>query len=89
MRHNFNSKASERLSNALYDVRKLRRLGKPHPNWIHLDVYRDLEKIWDEPKYKERCETNKRARNTSTGDDGPHHYTHEGPYPCLSIAGVG
>nr|GMD43758.1 putative transposase En/Spm [Ipomoea batatas] len=60
-------KASERLSNALYDV----RANKSCPYWITPEVYKGLCELWNKPSYIAKCEKNKRSRNSSQGDDGP------------------
>nr|GMD25251.1 putative transposase En/Spm [Ipomoea batatas] len=67
IRRNFDVKASERLSNALYDV----RANKSCPYWITPEVYRGLCELWNKPSYIAKCEKNKRSRNSSHGDDGP------------------
>nr|GMD57564.1 putative transposase En/Spm [Ipomoea batatas] len=67
IRRNFDVKASERLSNALYDV----RANKSCPYWITPEVYKGLCELWNKPNYIAKCEKNKRSRNSSQGDDGP------------------
>nr|GMD44056.1 putative transposase En/Spm [Ipomoea batatas] len=60
-------KASERLSNALYDV----HVEKSCPYWITLEVYKGFCELWNTPSYIAKCEKNKWSRNSSHGDDGP------------------
>nr|GMD43843.1 putative transposase En/Spm [Ipomoea batatas] len=67
IRHNFDVKASEILSNALYDV----CANKSSPYWITPEVYKGLCELWNKPSYIAKCEKNKQSINSSHGDDGP------------------
>lgn len=75
IRRNFDAKASIQLRNTLTGIRKARLMNKPPPDWISSEIYKDLEQLWDDPKYITKCEILKQAQNTVYDDRSSSLYT--------------
>ncbi|XP_031125062.1 uncharacterized protein LOC116027503 isoform X3 [Ipomoea triloba] len=76
IRCNFDAKASLNLSMTFSRIRKARLKNKPPPKWISPEIYKDLEKLWDQEFDDTMNEPSKvpfeRSREliTPVGEDG-------------------
>ncbi|XP_019156558.1 PREDICTED: uncharacterized protein LOC109153188 isoform X2 [Ipomoea nil] len=50
IRRTFDAKASSQLLNNLIHIRKRRLENKSPPKWISLEIYKELEQLWDDYK---------------------------------------
>nr|GMD80784.1 uncharacterized protein LOC109153188 isoform X1 [Ipomoea batatas]GME19520.1 uncharacterized protein LOC109153188 isoform X1 [Ipomoea batatas] len=76
IRCNFDAKASLNLSMTFSRIRKARLKNKPPPKWISPEIYKDLEKLWDQEFDDTMSEPSKvpfewsRELITPVGEDG-------------------